>query len=74
MDELEKIYQDFIQKRITTIRPDYSVSIMSGGVSPGIEPISLDFSSLYTGIQKRYYKLKVMIRKKKIQRMFQNPS
>jgi hypothetical protein len=71
MDELEKIYQDFIQKRITTIRPDYSVSIMSGGVSPGIEPISLDFSSLYP---ERYYKLKVMIRKKKIQRMFQNPS
>lgn len=74
MDELEKIYQDFIQKRITSIRPDYSASIMSGGVSPGIEPISLDFSSLYPGIQKRYYKLKVMIRKKKIQRMFTNPS
>lgn len=74
MDELEKIYQDFIQKRITSIRPDYSASIMSGGVSPGIEPISFDFSSLYPGVQKRYYKLKVMIRKKKIQRMFQNPS
>lgn len=63
-----------IQKRITSIRPDCSASIMSGGVSPGIEPISFDFSSLYPGVQKRYYKLKVMIRKKKIQRMFQNPS
>jgi len=46
MDELEKIYQDIINKRITAIRPDYSASIL----------------------------LKVMIRKKKIQRMFQNPS
>jgi hypothetical protein len=73
MDELEKIYQDFINKRITAIRPDYSASILSGGVSSGIEP-SLDFTSLYPGVQKRYYKLKVMIRKKKIQRMFQNPS
>ena len=67
-----------IQKRITSIRPDYSASIMSGGVSPGIEPISFDFSSLYPGVQKRYYifanHYKVMIRKKKIQRMFQNPS
>jgi hypothetical protein len=39
MDELEKIYQDFIQKRITTIRPDYSASIMSGGVSPGMNQL-----------------------------------
>jgi hypothetical protein len=76
MDGLEKIYQDFLQKRndyklsntITTTMPTGSGSIISGG------SIGMDFTSLYPGVQKRYYKLKVMIRKKKIQRMFQNPS
>ena len=72
MDELEKIYQDFVQKRkmISTTMPSGSGSVISGG-SVGVE---FDFASLYPGVQKRYYKLKVMIRKKKIQRMFQSPS
>lgn len=72
MDELEKIYQDFVQRRkmITSTMPSGSGSTFSGG-SMGVE---LDFASLYPGVQKRYYKIKQIIRKRKVQRMFTNPS
>ena len=76
MDELEKIYQDLLQRRngyklsntITTTMPTGSASIISGG------SIGMDFASLYPDVQKRYYRIKQMVRKKKIQRMFKNPS
>ena len=80
MDEVDynKILEELIEMRngyklsntITTTMPSGSGSIISGGAIG----FDFDFASLYPGVQKRYYKLKVMIRKKKIQRMFQNPS
>ena len=69
--ELEKIYQELLERRgnsrITTTMPSGSSSIISGGA------IGFDFTSLYP-VQKRYYKLKQMIRRRKIERMFKNPS
>jgi hypothetical protein len=75
-EELEKLYQDLFVNRqiyrgqglVTTTIPTGSDSIISGG------SIGMDFASLYPGVQKRYYRIKQMIRKNKIQRMFQNPS
>lgn len=75
-EELEKLYQDLFVNRqiyrgqglVTTTMPTGSASIISGG------SIGMYFASLYPGVHKSYYKIKQMIRKKKIQRMFQNPS
>jgi hypothetical protein len=50
--------------------PSGSGSIISGGAIG----FDFDFASLYPGVQKRYYKLKQMIRRRKIERMFKNPS
>lgn len=78
MDEVDynKILEELIEMRngyklsntITTTMPSGSGSIISGGA------IGFDFASLYPGVQKRYYKLKQMIRRRKIERMFKNPS
>ena len=69
MDELEKIYQDFVQKRkmITSTIPSGSGSIISGGA------IGFDFDSLYPDVRKSY-EIKQMIRRRKIERIFKNPS
>jgi hypothetical protein len=76
-EELEKLYQELINNRIT-YRGQGLVQVSPPHTHQNLiaNPLiaNYDFTSLYPGVQKRYYKLKVMIRKKKIQRMFQNPS
>ena len=74
MDEVDynKILEELIERRngykLSNTITTGSGSIISGGA------IGFDFASLYPGVQKRYYKLKQMIRRRKIERMFQNPS
>lgn len=69
-EELEKIYQDLLEVRrnrvVTTQKPRLTGILVSGGYSSGVEPINLDFATLYPGIQKNYYRLsRKSIRKKK---------
>lgn len=78
-EELEKIYQDLLEAHrnrvVTTQKPRLTGSLVSGGYSSGVEPINLDFTSLYSGIQKNYYRLsRQVIRKRKIRAIFTNPS
>ena len=77
MDEVDynKILEELIEMRngyklsntITTTMPSGSGSIISGGA------ICFDFAYLYPDVQKSY-KIKQMIRRRKIERMFKTPS
>jgi DNA polymerase elongation subunit (family B) len=76
-EELEKLYQDLINNRqiyrgrglVQVSPPQPHQNLID---NPFIA--NYDFASLYPSIQKSYYKIKQMIRKRKIQRIFQNPS
>jgi hypothetical protein len=56
-------------KKITSVRPDYSGSLISGNYSSGIEPISFDFTSLYPNTMTMRFGKKI-IRKRKIKKIF----
>jgi hypothetical protein len=73
-EELEKLYQELINNRIT-YRGQGLVQVSPPQAHQSlIANPNYDFASLYPSIQKSYYRIKQMIRKRKIQRMFQNPS
>jgi DNA polymerase elongation subunit (family B) len=76
-EELEKLYQELINNRIT-YRGQGLVQVSPPQPHQNLiaNPLiaNYDFTSLYPSIQKSYYKIKQMIRKRKIQRMFQNTS
>jgi len=57
-------------KIITSVRPDYSGSLVSGNYSSGIEPISFDFASLYAHTMSMRFGGKKIIRKLKIKKIF----
>ncbi len=54
--------------KITSVRPDYSGTLVSGNYSSGIEPISFDFTSLYPHMMR--FGGKKIIRKRKIKKIF----
>ena len=60
--------------KITSVKPDYSGTLVSGNYSYGIEPISFDYGSLYTSTMSRLNikpeMSKKIIRKKKIKKIF----
>ena len=79
-EELEKIYQDLINNRqiyrgrglVQVKPPQPHQNLINNPLN------NYDFASLYPSIQKKYYyrstDMKKSFRKRKIQRMFQNPS
>jgi len=76
-EELEKLYQELINNRIT-YRGQGLIQVKPPQPNQNLiaNPLmaNYDFASLYPSIQKSYYRIKQMIRKRKIQIMFQNPS
>ena len=59
-----------IISKITSVRPDYSGTLVSGSYSSGIEPISFDFASLYPHTKSMRFGGKKIIRKRKIKKIF----
>ena len=56
--------------KITSVRPDYSGTLVSGNYSYGIEPISFDYASLYPSTMTMRFPGKNNIRKRKIKNIF----
>jgi hypothetical protein len=76
MDEDNKIFEELLEQRknrkslVTSVAPQgYAGSLVSGGFQ-GIEPINLDFASLYPRTMTMRFPSKNTIRKKKIRNMF----
>ena len=78
-EELEKLYQDLLTNRQTyrgqgllqVSPPQPHQNLINNPL------INYDFASLYPSVQKKYYykiSMKVLIRKRKIRNIFQNPS
>lgn len=59
-----------VHSKITSVRPDYSGSLIAGNYSSGIEPISFDFASLYPNTMTMRFGGKKIIRKRKIKKIF----
>lgn len=74
MEEVDynKILEELIEarkSRVTSIRPSGVGSLISGG-SQGIEPIILDYASLYPSTMTMRFPSKNSIRKRKIRNIF----
>ena len=78
MDEVDynKILEELLEQRknrkslVTSVAPQgYAGSLVSGG-SQGIEPINLDFASLYPSTMTMRFPGKNIIRKRKIKNIF----
>jgi hypothetical protein len=79
MDEVDynKILEELLESRknrkglVTSVAPQgYAGSLVSGGCSQGIEPLSFDFASLYPSTMTMSFPGKNSIRKRKIRNIF----
>jgi hypothetical protein len=73
MDEVDynKILEELIESRNNRKAPQgYAGSLVSGGCSQGIEPLSFDFASLYPSTMTMRFPGKNIIRKRKIKNIF----
>ena len=79
MDEVDynKILEEILEQRknrkslVTSVVPQgYAGSLISGGCSQGIEPINLDYASLYQSTMTMSFPGKNNIRKRKIRNIF----
>ena len=70
-EELEKLYQDLLTNRQIYRGQTLTVSPPHPNQNLINFPTNYDFASLYPSVQKKYYNMKVAVRKRKIKSIFQ---